>query len=76
MRDEKGRIQNQRMPAADGKTAYLTVSCHRPWETTGRSFLRLEDTAMSMKERMIATGDEDPFTIESGGTHTKGRTGL
>ncbi len=54
-------IQRIVLPA-DGKTVYFDCVMPQAWETTGRSFLRLEDVAMSMKERMIADSDKDPFT--------------
>ena len=55
-----GQVERRALPA-DGRTAYLDCIMPQAWETTGRSFLRLEDAGIPDGRRILADSDEDPF---------------
>ena len=46
---------------ADGKTTYFDCTMPQAWETTGRSFLRLDLPGIPENERIIADSDESQF---------------
>ena len=55
---------------ADGKTTYGDCTMPQAWETTGRSFIRLEDESLSEQERMLADSDQNPFNAGIWGAPT------
>ena len=55
---------------ADGRTTYFDCVTPRAWDSVERSFLRLEDDAMTMEERLIADTEKDPFAAGVWGAPT------
>ena len=55
---------------ADGKTTYGDCVMPPAWDTTGRSFIRLEDESLSEQDRMLADSDLDPFNAGIWGAPT------
>ena len=71
MMKESGFQQVERIVLpADGKTAYFDFIMPTAWDLTGRSFIRLEDESMTMRERLIADSDRDPFNAGVWGAPT------
>lgn len=56
------KVERFALPA-DGKTSYWDYTMPQAWETTGRSFLRLDDPGLPENQRMIADSAEDRFSI-------------